>query len=328
MNWIKFRKRWLVPSVIAFVSLIISQLLLFRLESPILLQAAYFLGYLGVLSVGTRTFGFVFIYRVMIPITFGILFVALYKEVYLIPELASFLESSRTNEKYLVLLFDILATLYAICTAFLLWKGLTDHDNLRLILSDEANYMERLIGYMRYFDMSKKKFQDMAARIHVIFHAYIQNIVGEDEIKVSKENSVLLRQAVEVISEIKPEDDNDRIALAETMKCLSNLAMARSQRISQMEIKMSPYLLMVLGIMSVFVIYPFFTEAPSDDFVIEICIFILGSLLSFLLVTLVDISRPFNGFWKIKVDSFQNIIDVLDQESEYLKSLQSQPAKK
>jgi hypothetical protein len=96
--------------------------------------------------------------------------------------------------------------------------------------------------------------------------------------------------------------------------------MARSKRISQMEIKMSPYLLMALGIMSLTVIYPFFTEAPSNlDYVREMCILILGTLLSFLLITLLDISRPFNGFWAIKTDSFHHALGVIAEEQELLK---------
>ena len=43
----------------------------------------------------------------------------------------------------------------------------------------------------------------------------------------------------------------------------------------------------------------------------ETCIVALGSLLSFLLFTLLDISQPFNGFWKIKTEAFHTIRKLL-----------------
>ena len=268
------------------------------------------------LIAGSRNFGFVFIYRVMVPLFFGLLLVWLYREAYQFPSVASFLSASASNQNYLEWLFSILSTLYAICTAFLLWKGLTDHDTLRQLLSDEANFVERLVGYLRYFNLQKPANQDFAEQVLSNLHQYIENIVAGDEIRVSTENSDILRACVGLVSSIEAnEDENDRVAVAETMKSLSDLAMARSKRISQMEIAMSPYLLMALGVMSLTVIYPFFTAPPSSaSNVIEICVMILGSILSFLLVTLLDISRPFNGFWKIKTDSFEHVKAQIENE--------------
>lgn len=322
-----FRKKWLLPSVIALASWIISQFLLWRLGVPFGVQAVYCLGYVFVLLAGSRTFGFVFIYRVMVPLLFGVIMVSLYRELYNDPQTTVFLSASRENFIYLQLLFDILATLYAICTAFLLWKGLTDHDTLRKLLSNEANNIERLLGYLHYFDNQSNI--AIARHIRVKLKQYIYNIVDGDEIKMSQENTVIIRDCGHLVSKIEPDDDNDKIALAETMKALSDIASARSQRISQMEIRMSPYILMALSIMSCAVIFPFFTEAPSSDYVREVCIFTLSSILSFLLVTLLDISRPFNGFWAIKTDAFHLILDLIENELKTIGSpqLQGMPSK-
>lgn len=313
-------KKWRTPLTIAIVSWILSQLILYDLGVGLLYQILYCGGYAFVLLAGSRNFGFVFIYRVMVPLLFGVLMVWIYRESYQITMLSEFLSASRTNIQYLTWLFDILATLYAICTAFLLWKGLTDHDTLRKMLSDEANYIERLVGYIHYFDLRKSANVNFARGMLEKLHKYIENIVVGDEIKVSHENTNLLRDTVSIVASVDAKDDhNDKIALAETMKSLSDLAMARSKRLSQMEITMSPYLLIALGVMSFTVIYPFFTEAPSEnDYVREACILILGTLLSFLLVTLLDISRPFNGFWKIKTDSFENVKALIEDEIKIL----------
>lgn len=320
-NW----KKWQIPITIAVTSWAFSQFILFELGVGVSYQILYCGGYAFVLVAGSRNFGFVFIYRVMVPLLFGLLMVWLYKVAYEIPTLADFLSASRANIQYLTWLFEILATLYAICTAFLLWKGLTDHDTLRRLLSDEANFIERLVGYMHYFDLSKKDNIDFAQGMLIKLHQYIQNIIVGEEIKANQENSGLLRETVMLVASVDAENDhNDKVALAETMKSLSDLAMARSKRLSQMEINMSPYLLLALGVMSLTVIYPFFTEAPSKtDNVREMCILILGSLLSFLLVTLLDISRPFNGFWKIKTDSFENVSRLIEEEFRILSASES-----
>ena len=313
-------KKWRVPILIAAISWAFSQFVLYNLGVGLQWQIAYCAGYAFVLIAGSRNFGFVFIYRVMVPLFFGLLMVWLYREAYDIAMVADFLSASRNNIDYLNWLFDILSTLYAICTAFLLWKGLTDHDTLRQMLSDEASYIERLVGYSHYFDLEKPANREFAQNLLSKLDHYIHNIVDGEEIKVSAENAKILRECCDLVADLDASDDeNDRIALAETMKSLSDLAMARSKRVSQMEIKMSPYLLMALGIMSLTVIYPFYTEAPSQiDYVREMCIMILGALLSFLLVTLFDISHPFNGFWKIKTDSFEHVLILIDAEQKEL----------
>ncbi len=316
-GWEKLR----LPIGIAVGSWVFSQFVLYNLGVGLIYQLAYCGGYAFVLIGGSRRFGFVFIYRVMVPLAFGLFMVWVYREAYSITIMANFLSASRSNFQYLNLLFNILATLYAICIAFLLWKGLADHDMLRQMLSDEASYIERLVGYLYYFDLKNPKKQQFAKQLLAHLYRYIDNIVVGDEIKVNSENSTILRETVILVSSIEIEDQNDEIALAETMKSLSDLSMARSKRISQMEIKMSPYLLMALGIMSLAVIYPFFTEAPNSlDFVREMCILVLGTLLSFLLVTLFDISRPFNGFWAIKTDSFAHVMALIEEQQSFFEN--------
>lgn len=316
-------KRLVVPVAIAAISFFINQGLLFYLDALIFVQIACVIGFAFVLSAGTAAFGFVFIYRVMVPITFGIVFLSLYKFGYdpdLSPDwLSRFLRVGESNFLFLNLLFDITSVLYAICTAFLLWKGLTDHDKLREALSDEANQIERFIGYLDYFDLKKKENKEFCTSILAKFKKYIENIVEGDEIKISSENSEIIRGSSGLIAKLEPQDENDQIALTEIMRSLSDLASARSRRISQMEVKMSPYLLLALVAMSFAIIYPFYTqfsEVPGENYVRQICIFWLGSLLSFLVVTLYDISQPFNGFWKIKIDAFKVIVKLIDKELE------------
>jgi len=308
------KQSWLQPFLIAISSGLISQFVLYKLGAAIHFQIMFALGYVLILVAGSRTFGFVFVYRVMLPLSIAITAVYCYRLAYEQAMVADFLAASKNNFAYLELLFDILATLYAICTAFLLWKGLTDHDNLRKLLSNEANNMERLLGYLHYFSFDNTTNLSAASIIRKQLKDYIRNVLDGNKIVVNKKNSEVLRECGRQISLLEPDDANDQVALAETMKALSDLTSARSQRISQMEIGMSPYILMALAVMSLGVLYPFFTEPPASDNIREVCIFLLSGVLSFLLITLLDISHPFNGYWRIKTDAFKTIDGLIDDE--------------
>ena len=311
------KKKYYISIFVAMLSLMANQYVLWRLGAPLPLQIGFFAIYLGLFFSGTWVLGFyVFVYRAMIPLTIGFIALLGYDEAYQFTRMANLLDASRENFKSLEMLFEILATLYAICTAFLLWKGLTDHDNLRKLLGNESSYIERLVGYLHYFSPSEGNNEETTHQLRVNISTYIENLVYGEKIRASEANTKLLRDCGFLISKIELSDDNDKVALAETMKSLSDLTSARSERISQMEIKMSPYLLIALAVMSLAVIFPFFAEKPSDNLVQEACIFILSSVLSFLLITLLDISRPFNGFWNIKNDAFKAVQDTVDAEIE------------
>lgn len=311
----KKKANLIIPIIVAVVSLVVNQYVLWHLNAPPALQAIFFTVCVGLFFSGSWALGFyTFVYRAMIPLTIGFLILFAYDQAFSNPYFKSLLIGSNDNFKSLEMLFEILSTLYAICTAFLLWKGLTDHDNLRKLLGNESSYIERLDGYLHYFNSDVGNNADIIYNLRINISEYIGNIIQGDKIKASEKNTKLLRECGYLISNLSLKDANDRVALAETMKSLSDLASARSERISQMEIKMSPYLLISLSIMSLAVIFPFFSQESSGNFVQETCIFILSSVLSFLLITLLDISRPFDGFWSIKNDAFKAIKKTVDIE--------------
>lgn len=302
------------PVVVTVLVFIVGQLLLFNLNASWQVQILYAVGFVGLFVAGSRYHNYVFIYRVMIPIVVGLVFISIYREAHNIQPVSKFFSASLNQWKYLDLLFSVLSTLYAICTAFLLWKGLTDHDELRKLLREEANEIQRIIGFMHYFDLGERKNTAHINKMRENFLVYVKNIVRGDRVEAHIENYQILRKSIDSIANIKVVDANDQIALAEIMKGLSDLIMMRSRRISQMEIKMSPYILASLAIMSLAILYPFFTEKP--EVVQQTIIMILSGILSFLLMTLLDISQPFDGFWKIKVEAFDDILQILENEIE------------
>lgn len=314
----KSRNIW--AGLIAILAFAGGQLFLYLLEAPMWLEVAYCVGFLGLAFGSTaRHHSYVFIFRVYVPVVVALGLTWLYFWFHAQPQFAAVVEVSRFKFSYIELLFTILSTLYAICTAFLLWKGLSDHDMLRHVLRDEANQIQKVLGFLHYFDLGKPCNRQLAMNLRRNLQTYVTNILHGDHIQSHEENFRILRQSIFHISAFELEDENDRIALSEIMKAMSDLVMIRSKRISQMEIGMSPYILSALLIMSGAVIYPFFTAGweragGGSDYVNASCVFVLGGLLSFLQMMLFDISRPFDGFWKIKTDAFEKIQTFLEEE--------------
>lgn len=313
----KPRNLW--AGIVALLAFFVGQVLLWDLSAPFWLQMLYGLGFVGLAFGTARHHSYVFVFRFYVPIVVGLSLVWLYYWLHQQPEFTLSVAASKFRMGTLELLFSVLSTLYAICTAFLLWKGLTDHDSLRHTLRDEANQIQRVVGFLHYFDLGDGQNKQVADKMRHNFLIYVTNILLGDRIQSHEENYKILRDSIDEIKQIKLSDGNDKIALSEVMKGISDLVMVRSKRISQMETSMSPYLLSALVIMSAAILYPFFLGSPTNQsgdiiYVNVSSIFILGGLLSFLQMTLFDIGRPFDGFWKVKTDAFEKIRALLQSE--------------
>ena len=299
-----------VASGIVFL---VGQAMLFFLKMPVTVQLLYSLLYIGVLFTGLRYQGFVFITRVVIPITIGLIILSIYEISYNFEASKNFLDASFRVENHLNRFFQVMSTLYAICTAFLLWKGLTDHDSLKLALKDEANTIHSLYNYLKYFESTEKNKSVFLLR-KLIFE-YIENVLVDGRIATNQKNSVVLEKMVDYSGAIEVKDQNDVVALEQIMKEINYLSTYRSKRIACLENRMSPYLLVALMIMSASIMFSFFTKSPVEGgTTLYTMIFVMGTLLSFMFVTMLDISHPFNGFWKIKLDSFDEIRSHLEKD--------------
>lgn len=290
---------------------IIGQLLLFLVKSPAYIQIAFALLFVAVLY-SRDGLGYIFIYRVVTPVVIGIVFLTLYHYVYNIDFLGHILRASFRVSFMLDKFFNVVSTLYAITIAFLLWKGLSDYDNLKTELNNEASMIRNIINYTEYFENENK---EIAQNIKSNLKKYIENIFTGDRIRNHKDNDKVLSDCIKHISIITPHDFNDEVAISEIMKSISDLSKIRSVRQSYIETKMSPYLLLAIGVMSIFIMYPLFTKSPAEGgAAASIMVFSMSTLLSFMFITLFDIRDPFSGFWKIKLDAFKEIMEYLDMD--------------
>lgn len=308
------KKKLISLVVVSFLAFVLGHIFIEMIGLSIGWHIFYAVFFLGLFIKSTSEYNNVFVFRVIIPVVIGLGMVCLYRYVHTIPSLSHFLEASKSSDFYLERLFEVLSTLYAVCTAFLLWKGLTDHDNIRQVLKDEAGQMQSILGYLNYLEGDKNV--ETAKSIKSNFSKYLTRIKQGDSIASHSGNFELLSDTRKLVAKLDNEDHNDSVAISEIIRGLNTFFRIRMKRISSMETKLSPYILIALGFMSLSLLYVIFTEKPSDVVVVDTIVFILATLLSFMLMMLMDISQPFAGYWAIKLDAFSEIQKIVDDSGD------------
>jgi len=270
------------------------------------------------------SYGAVFIFRAITPISIGLFLMALYTWVQSDHSIYGAIVIDVEDKFHLERLYESISILYAVCTAFLLWKGLSDHDGLRHILKEEAGQIQGAIGYLNYLDGNENK--KYAQEIRKSFKMYIERIIVDETVKAHNDNYQLLTDTRNYIAKLKPttDDSNDSVAIAQIMRGLNNLFKVRMKRIACMETKLSPYILWALVLMSLSILYVTFATPTKDILVVKTTIFLLSGLMTFMVFMLLDINSPFAGYYTIKTDSFTQILKILEIEiSSYEKDLKS-----
>lgn len=228
--------------------------------------------------------------------------------------------------------FSAINVLFSICAAFLLWKGLSDFDNLKQTLNAEAEKIWAIVYLTTYLrdeenNTENKNNIDVTDRICYFFQNYINSAIGKQfenyEIKPDmsrlSSSDTLIDDCVSETKNItvKENDDNDRIALEEIMKDLSELVAIRSKRRVCMDTQMPPYVLGIIVFMSLTLMLPFIGLAGASFGIYHLYLFILAFVYMFICMTLVDLSSPFAGYFKIQLNAFEEVgqrIDTLISE--------------
>ena len=300
------------PIVIAGVAFLLGHGFMSYLGFPIIMHGIYIIAFIGLFIKATSSHNSVFVFRAIVPVVIGLGLISLYRYLYEIPYAKEFLSASIKNDFYLERLFESLAVLYAIITAFLLWKGLNDHDNLRNTLQEERCKIQSLVGFLSYFKSPENL--KITNEIREKLKLYVTRMICGETIKTKEENYDLLIELREYVARINVNEQIENIASMEIVRGINDLFQIRMKRITCMESKLSPYILIALSFMSVSLMYVVFTAPPGDTVVMDTIIFILGALLSFMLMMLIDIGSPFEGYWKITTESFHDIVKVLQEE--------------
>ena len=212
--------------------------------------------------------------------------------------------------------FTVISTLYAITFAFCLWKAMIDFDDLKNSLRDEANKIQSIATLLRYFDnVYKEKTQEYLEKIRKELTIYTKSMIDNPNLDKNDENGKIIISCVDHIEYLEFDKLNDRIALENIIKNFDELTMIRSHRISCLNNNMSPFLFVIIAIMSASIVALFFVRNPigfnSNQFIVPLLTFIY----SYLFIMLWDLDQPFDGFWRISNDAFRQLnLDLRDQE--------------
>ena len=244
-------------------------------------------------------------------------------------------------EKYNEIFYSGVATLYAIITALALVKGIEDFGAMKRGISDEAYKVRAISGMTQYFDIvSDAEIRDAVLGIRNKLLRYADNVAAMLDQQIRNENLAILRDCQHDIASLKPADVNDHLSLQIIVAAHGELGTLRSKRINAVGEKIPRYLIAALWLMALSLILPFMAEplylkgpepaigliANPGRFGQYYIIFLMGSLNSFLLLMLSDISDPFDGFWKVDLAPFDELRMALRQEMADELDMQAAPA--
>lgn len=216
---------------------------------------------------------------------------------------------------------DAVSVLYAICVAFLLWKGLSDFDELKGVLYEEVNEIRSISDFGTYFITSGNPEinHQSILRIRELLLDYLGNILVGNKIVANIKNEDVLEEALLQIGSLKSKDKNDEIALEEMMTGLSRAAVLRSKRMVCIEKRMSPYILSLMFMMSITMVSSFFGKATGQFTFDYIYVFMLPTFYASIFMTLIDLSSPFDGYWSIKLGAVQGVKEKIQKQLDSIK---------
>lgn len=211
---------------------------------------------------------------------------------------------------------DAVSVLYAICAAFMLFKGLNDFDALKHTLYEEAGQIKSIFDFSDYFVLSGKPEDNSESvrSLRLCLLEYVENILEGDKVVVKKENEAVLKRCISSVSELRVGDTNDQIALEEIMKGIANLSVLRSRRVVCIEKKMSPYILVLMTLMSLTMVFSFFGKTSEGLSIEYAYVFLLPVFYTSIFMTLIDLSSPFDGYWSIKLHALEGVRNSLRSE--------------
>lgn len=266
-----------------------------------------------------KELGYVISFRILIPLLLTALAVKLLIFVSQQDLLSKFLSTNDRDYEIWQIFYSLISTLYAICVAFLLVKEMQDFSELKTSFKKEAFVLKSISMYLYYLEDEINDKDWQAKRNRIIRNiktnaaAYIKMLLRYDLKGKSSDThqdiESKLWNCVKEIAEITPNDENDRIALANLMHKFEELFMLRATRSGWIDNGLSPYLLFFLLVLSMVILFPFFTFFSIDPTITIVAFGTLVFFLLFLLGTLLDVGNPFSGHWKIPDETYKKLLE-------------------
>ncbi len=254
-----------------------------------------------------------FAIRLAAPAVVGVLMIELY-DILLPSHLMTSLRNSFASEDTQLDLFveifsGTISGLYALIVAFMVFKSLQDHDNINFTLRDEAMLLDSMSQILPYLhDAERTTNLTVVRRVHEALRLYAENILSES-FKTGtqqKENQRIIDDMFDSIRDITIEDENDKITVDLLMSRNDSLATVRTRRIAYMLERPSPFMILMLLVLSVLTVAPFYLPVIGGEALSAAIIGLLGFCIAFLFVMMLDMSSHFEGYWRADRSPFEN----------------------
>ena len=304
-----------VPMAIVAVGLLSS----FQFSGWPYLWLVWALLFLPCLTREHRSKGIVATYQLGIPLCAATLSLLLYAFLHRRIRFADYARQLSDDNLQITNFFQIMSTLYAICIAFTLWKAMNDHDDLKSTLREEASKMKAVLAFLQYFqNVSDRSTLESINAIRNQLLEYVKLVLMRKkkyEPEAITASADRLRECVGLVEQLRTPLQNDKVALDGVIKGLADLMMIRSRRISLTENRISPYLILILSCISLVSISFFFIFDAQVFNAAHFIIPVLSFLYVFLLVLLIDLDQPFEGFWNVKAQVFEEVAAIIEKDS-------------
>jgi ABC-type multidrug transport system fused ATPase/permease subunit len=265
---------------------------------------------------------YTFIIRIIIPVVIAYIGIFLYLQISSSGIVANYTSASPEDLTIWSIFYALVATLYAICVAFLLIKEMQDFAELKTSFKTEAFILKSINIYLYYFSENLTDLkQDWQIKRKNIIYSIKYNI--KDYITILLDNELCsknnkknidklenkLWECIYQVGNIDTVDENDKIALQKLMEKLEDIFHIRATRSNWIDTGVSPYLMFFLIILSIAIVIPFYTFASINPLINYLSLGVLIFFLSFLLITLMDIGSPFSGYWQIPTKPYQELLE-------------------
>lgn len=215
-----------------------------------------------------------------------------------------------------------IATVYALLFAFMVLKSMQDFDSINFSLREEADNLEAISTSAIYLRPEWRGTNfNLIVQIHKLLIDYAAGVLSDEFHKRGfvRGNLEFIDSLADKIGQFKIENENDRLVVDKLISRLESLALLRSKRIAFIQTKPSPYMILMLFVLSVIVIMPFYI--PVGNAVIMLRFFVggLAFVLSFLFLMMLDMTSHFEGYWTVDREPFSHAKKTMDNRLRTLK---------
>lgn len=246
--------------------------------------------------------------QVVVPLLVGALAVLLYHWAapVLAPMRAALAESGELIDLQLQTFTTTTSTIYALLVAFLVFSAMQERNSIETALQEEALHLDSMSEILPHLHDQSGPNAAAEARMHALLIRYADNVLSKRfaHEKHMADNQVIIDGVIDEIYRLRPRDDSDRISLAALVKRVDQLASLRVQRISHMASRPAPLMLVMLIVLSVLVIAPFYLSTGPGALISQALIGSLAFTMAYLFSMLLDMLGHFDGYWAVDRSPF------------------------